>query len=186
MFSVIHSEAEMNVVVTAWELIIENVYSLALRVLFFLFINVTWFFELYYGILPVIIDWGISLVYSEHYHFSYLLNHFVTFPRAIRLVEVLKDFAGHDWQLAGLACKTLWNYTEGPKNSFRHLIDPGTLNELYNLLIEFVGKRMQFSRCPPWLKIVHYFTSAHFGNHGNGKQLIILITIVFLGRMWRG
>lgn len=59
-----------------------------------------------------------------------------------KLVEVLRDFAGHDWQLAGLACKTLWNYTEGPKNSFRHLIDPGTLNELYNLLIEFVDQNV--------------------------------------------
>ncbi|THD26532.1 hypothetical protein D915_002467 [Fasciola hepatica] len=57
-----------------------------------------------------------------------------------KLVEVLKDFAGHDWQLAGLACKALWNYTEGSKNSIRHLIDTETLNELYSLLIEFIDQ----------------------------------------------
>ncbi|CAL8097660.1 unnamed protein product [Calicophoron daubneyi] len=57
-----------------------------------------------------------------------------------RLTEALRDFAGHDWQLAGLACKTLWNYTEDPSEPIRNLIDDETLNELYELLVEFTDE----------------------------------------------
>ncbi|VDP70148.1 unnamed protein product [Echinostoma caproni] len=57
-----------------------------------------------------------------------------------KLVEVLTDFAGHDWQLAGLACKALWNYTEAPNISVRKLIDAQTLNEVHNLLTEFTDE----------------------------------------------
>ncbi|VDQ10357.1 unnamed protein product [Trichobilharzia regenti] len=51
--------------------------------------------------------------------------------------EILRDFAGHDWQLAGLSCKALWNYTELVGESFRELFDPEIMNELFSLLTEF-------------------------------------------------
>ncbi|CAH8872287.1 unnamed protein product [Trichobilharzia szidati] len=54
-----------------------------------------------------------------------------------RLLEILRDFAGHDWQLAGLSCKALWNYTELVGESFRELFDPEIMNELFSLLTEF-------------------------------------------------
>ncbi|KER33051.1 hypothetical protein T265_00955 [Opisthorchis viverrini] len=57
-----------------------------------------------------------------------------------RLVAALRDFAGHDWQLAGLACKTLWNYTESPTQPISELIDVGTMQELYHLLTEFTDE----------------------------------------------
>ncbi|GAA28819.1 armadillo repeat-containing protein 2 [Clonorchis sinensis] len=59
-----------------------------------------------------------------------------------RLVAALRDFAGHDWQLAGLACKTLWNYTESPTQSISELIDIGTMQELYHLLTEFTDENV--------------------------------------------
>ncbi|KAF7257275.1 hypothetical protein EG68_05615 [Paragonimus skrjabini miyazakii] len=59
-----------------------------------------------------------------------------------KLVEALSDFAGHDWQLAGLACKTLWNYTESSTEPLSNLIPTETLNELYNLLSELTDEEL--------------------------------------------
>ncbi|KAF8569294.1 Armadillo repeat-containing protein [Paragonimus westermani] len=57
-----------------------------------------------------------------------------------KLVEALSDFAGHDWQLAGLACKTLWNYTESSTEPLSNLIPTEILNELYKLLSQLIDE----------------------------------------------
>ncbi|XP_018654015.1 LOW QUALITY PROTEIN: hypothetical protein Smp_180680 [Schistosoma mansoni] len=54
-----------------------------------------------------------------------------------KLVEILRDFAGHDWELAGLTCKTLWNYTEVVDNSQGKMFDQELMNELLSLLTKF-------------------------------------------------
>ncbi|TNN09394.1 Armadillo repeat-containing protein, partial [Schistosoma japonicum] len=54
-----------------------------------------------------------------------------------KLVEILREFAGYDWQLAGLTCKTLWNYTELADNSLREILDPEIMNEVLSLLTKF-------------------------------------------------
>ncbi|CAH8618880.1 unnamed protein product [Heterobilharzia americana] len=57
-----------------------------------------------------------------------------------KLVEILRNFAGHDWQLAGLACKTLWNYTDLVDASMGELFDPEIMIDLSNLLTEFTDE----------------------------------------------
>ncbi|CAH8432314.1 unnamed protein product [Dicrocoelium dendriticum] len=57
-----------------------------------------------------------------------------------KLLNVLRDFAGYDWQLAGLACKTVWNYTETQEESIQQLIPGETLDELYIYLSEFTDE----------------------------------------------
>ncbi|KAK4475841.1 hypothetical protein MN116_001092 [Schistosoma mekongi] len=54
-----------------------------------------------------------------------------------KLVEILQKFAGYDWQLAGLTCKTLWNYTELANNSLSGILDSEIMNELLSLLTKF-------------------------------------------------
>ncbi|CAH8589742.1 unnamed protein product [Schistosoma turkestanicum] len=57
-----------------------------------------------------------------------------------KLVEILRDFAGYDWQLAGLTCKTLWNYTELVDNSLTEILDQEIMNELFSLLTKFTDE----------------------------------------------
>ncbi|KAF6775972.1 hypothetical protein AHF37_07393 [Paragonimus kellicotti] len=68
--------------------------------------------------------------------------HFKELGGLPKLVEALSDFAGHDWQLAGLACKTLWNYTESSTEPLSNLIPTETLNDLYNLLSELTDEEL--------------------------------------------
>ncbi|KAA3681642.1 uncharacterized protein DEA37_0005679 [Paragonimus westermani] len=66
--------------------------------------------------------------------------HFKQLGGLPKLLEALSDFAGHDWQLAGLACKTLWNYTESSTEPLSDLIPTEILNELYKLLSELIDE----------------------------------------------
>ncbi|CAH8620133.1 unnamed protein product [Schistosoma intercalatum] len=59
-----------------------------------------------------------------------------------KLIEILRDFAGHDWELAGLTCKTLWNYTEVVDNSQGGMFDQELMNELLSLLTKFTDAEL--------------------------------------------
>ncbi|CAH8654497.1 unnamed protein product [Schistosoma haematobium] len=59
-----------------------------------------------------------------------------------KLIEILRDFAGHDWELAGLTCKTLWNYTEVVDNSQGEMFDQELMNELLSLLTKFTDAEL--------------------------------------------
>ncbi|CAI2734095.1 unnamed protein product [Schistosoma spindalis] len=59
-----------------------------------------------------------------------------------KLVEILRDFAGHDWELAGLTCKTLWNYTEVVDSSQGAMFDQEIMNELLSLLTKFTDDKL--------------------------------------------
>ncbi|CAH8639775.1 unnamed protein product [Schistosoma margrebowiei] len=59
-----------------------------------------------------------------------------------KLVKILRDFAGHDWELAGLTCKTLWNYTEVVGNSQGEMFDQELMDELLSLLTKFTDDEL--------------------------------------------
>ncbi|VEL41457.1 unnamed protein product [Protopolystoma xenopodis] len=68
-----------------------------------------------------------------------------------RILNVLNDFAGRDWQLAALACKTIWNCVETTSTPRAAAIEdsPPPLNEearyeLIELLLAFTGTCLLF------------------------------------------
>ena len=55
-----------------------------------------------------------------------------------RLVDVLRDFARQDWQLASMVCQTLWNYS-GKITSANACFGGQEAAELGEVLVEYLG-----------------------------------------------
>lgn len=55
-----------------------------------------------------------------------------------RLVDCLRDFGPTDWQLAGLICKTLWNYSENITSAASYF--GGDTDTLLVLLTSLLGE----------------------------------------------
>ena len=55
-----------------------------------------------------------------------------------RLVEVLRDFGRNDWELAGMVCQTLWNYS-GKITSSNACFGESEAQELSEILIDLLG-----------------------------------------------
>jgi len=58
-----------------------------------------------------------------------------------RLVEVLRDFGRGDWELAGMVCQTLWNYS-GKITSTNACFGEAEAQELSEILIDFLGMQL--------------------------------------------
>ncbi|XP_070568677.1 armadillo repeat-containing protein 2-like isoform X2 [Ptychodera flava] len=56
-----------------------------------------------------------------------------------KLIDVLHDFGRNDWQLAGMVCMTLWNYSEKITSSSISFGDKET-NDLIDLLLEYLDE----------------------------------------------
>lgn len=54
-------------------------------------------------------------------------------------MEVLIDFAVGDWQLAGLVCQVLWNYSADIRNSSVTFGEDQS-QQLIGLLTEYIGQ----------------------------------------------
>ena len=53
---------------------------------------------------------------------------------------MLRDFGRLDWQLAGMVCQTLWNYSTNI-TSTEHCFGREEANELSDILTEYLGKK---------------------------------------------
>ncbi|EDV25124.1 uncharacterized protein TRIADDRAFT_26025 [Trichoplax adhaerens] len=60
-----------------------------------------------------------------------------------RLIDALRDFGRDDWQLAGLICKTLWNYSVGMENSYSAFGEEDT-DRLIDFLEEYLDEDIIF------------------------------------------
>ncbi|XP_077976890.1 armadillo repeat-containing protein 2-like [Glandiceps talaboti] len=56
-----------------------------------------------------------------------------------KLIDVLRDFGHNDWQLAGMVCMTLWNYSEKLTSSSICFGEKET-NNLIDLLLEYLDE----------------------------------------------
>ena len=56
-----------------------------------------------------------------------------------RLVEVLNDFSVMDWQLAGLVCQVLWNYSTNIRSSNQTFGEQES-QALITLLNDYIGE----------------------------------------------
>uniref|UniRef100_T1J4M8 Armadillo repeat-containing protein 2 n=1 Tax=Strigamia maritima TaxID=126957 RepID=T1J4M8_STRMM len=63
-----------------------------------------------------------------------------------KLIDVLKDFGGSDWQLASMVCQALWNYTTNMKHVTLTLGDVEAV-ELINLLEDFLNEGVVMDIC---------------------------------------
>ena len=57
-----------------------------------------------------------------------------------RLIECLKDLGEHDWQLAGMICQILWNYSEQITTSVEYF-GGEQVDDIITVLREFLGKK---------------------------------------------
>jgi hypothetical protein len=55
-----------------------------------------------------------------------------------RLIDVLRDMGRSDWQLAGMVCQTLWNYS-GKITSANAYFGAEAATELVDLLTDLLG-----------------------------------------------
>ena len=61
------------------------------------------------------------------------------YPSCLRLIDVLRDYGRTDWQLAGMVCMTLWNYSENITNS-NEMFGEEETNSLTELLVDYLGE----------------------------------------------
>ena len=52
---------------------------------------------------------------------------------------MMRDFGRSDWQLAGMVCMTLWNYSEKMDSSVEAFGEQET-DELIDLLVDLLGE----------------------------------------------
>lgn len=60
-----------------------------------------------------------------------------------RLVEILRGYAGVDWQLASLACKVVHNFLDDPELSHFECLGEEVEQELDELLSDFTGNYLR-------------------------------------------
>ncbi|XP_063954083.1 armadillo repeat-containing protein 2-like [Lytechinus pictus] len=58
-----------------------------------------------------------------------------------KLIDVLRDFGRSDWQLAGMVCMTLWNYSENIVNSNETFGEQET-GEFTELLVDYLDEEV--------------------------------------------
>lgn len=58
-----------------------------------------------------------------------------------KLTDVLRDYGRSDWQLAGMVCMTLWNYSENIVNS-NDMFGEQETNDLTELLVDYLDEEV--------------------------------------------